>query len=310
MKDDAVVLTRPERWYDHLEMRIRDEAFARRITDQLTAGSPDAFDVTDLRKTKPEKRLIAIAAAAVEAVLLDYGAVPNRPPLSPKHVHLIAAEEMAAKIGRQAGGKTHLGHVYLCRNSDLVKFLRILTHELTHRSSFLSLTVVEDRPEAAHGNNAIVMTRRVGLGRAGLPPEREISFDGLDEAITEILAREARKKLVPRLEGLDAAQSEELAEIVFYPGPIMIAAKLIEKVAGQEQDYRDIRTMLIQDYVSGGTRFLDRLSEMDAAAYETVRNMSPAHADAAQAAQKLGWPALAERIARLRRGDGVQPKTP
>jgi hypothetical protein len=309
MKDASVVLTRPERWYDHLEMRVRDEAFARRITDKLAAGPPDAFDVTDLRKTRPEKRLIAIAAAAVEAVLREYGADPNRPPLSPKHVHLIAAEEMAAKIGRQAGGKTHVGHVYLCRNSDLVKFLRILTHELTHRSSFLSLVVVEDRPEAAEGNNAIVMTRRVGLGRAGLPPEREICFDGLDEAVTEILAREARKKLVPRLEGLDAARRDELAEVIYYPGPIMVAAKLIEKVAGEAQDFRGIRTMLVQDYVSGQTRFLDRLAEADAAAYETVRNMSPAHADAVQAAQKLGWPTLAERIARLRSDDG-RPKAP
>lgn len=309
MKDDAVV-SAAERWYDHLEMRIPDEAFARRIVEQLAGGPPDAFGVTELRKTRPEKKLIVAAAEAVEAVLRDYGAVPNRPPLTPKRVHLITAEEMAAKIGRQAGGKTHLGHVYLCRNSDQIKFLRILAHELIHRAAYLSLVVVEDPRGEADRNNAIVLTRRVGLGRAGLPPQREISFDGLDEALTEILAREARKKLAQSIPGLTDAGREELAEVVFYPGPIMVMAKVIEKVAGEGRDFRGWRTQLVRDYVTGSTRFLDTLAGMDAGAYETVRNMSPAHADAVAAARKLGLPALAERIARLRRDDIGSARSP
>jgi len=307
MRDDSAVPTAPERWFDRLEIRVRDEAFAERIGKQLAEGPPDAFGVTDLPKNGLELKLIALAADAVAAVLADYGAAPSRPPLSPDRVHILSAEEFAARIGPRTGGKTQYGHAYLRRNDDWIKFLRILTHELTHRSAFLSIVVTEGPADEPGEDCALILPTGVGLGRAGLPPKRELSFDGLDEAVTEILAREARKRLARTIAGMNAAQRDDLAENIFYPGPIMVTAKLIEAVAGGTQDFRGIRTMLVQDYVSGEARFLDRLAEQDEAAYQAVRTMGPTHADAIQAARRLNWPVLAERIARLRRDDGGRP---
>ncbi len=294
--------TSPDRWFDELRVSVGDRRRSRRLRRELLAGLPEVFGVIDLEKNGFERRVIAAAAAAINGCLADLGLAPRIFPED--RVHVLAPDEYADKIGGDTAGLTHCGHVYVQRTGDADAFIHHVTHELAHLASFLSVMVTLRLDEATGAFGPKGFTKKGGLCRCSVKCPEAYRFRGLNEAVTELFAHDARKRFVAAFGGLDERQKAGLLELRFYGGPILLTVKLLKIVAG-DGDWRQARDLLYRDYLFGSDRFLRSVRAVKPEAPALLRSMDSAFSSAVKVARRLGFDDIADHL--LRR---VSPRRP
>ena len=296
-----------ERWADEVTCvgcgRKRNEL----IRNALFSSLPDAHGVDDLPKTDIERTLVAETSAAANEVLQGQG-LPGSP-ISDARVHVLTDAEFEATIGRGCRGKCAYGHVYLRRQDDLTNFAHELTHEIAHLISFLAIRVTaETRPDGHR--DLQILPRRSGLSLYGLDPaEEDPLFNGLNEAVTEIIAHEIRAALAVSSKILSADGCQQLIKTWVYLPQIKLIWHLLDRLQAAGGD-SDPGRELLQDYFAGTSRFLNRLYAADPGALRLLRTMGTRASDAFGAADKLGCPEIMDDIRRFygRKPDPQPPK--
>ncbi len=292
----------PDRWFDELHISVGDRRRSRRLRQDLLAGPPEVFGVIDLEKNAFERRVIDDSAAAINGCLAGLDLAPRIFPAD--RVHVLAPDEYADKIGGDTAGLTHCGHVYVQRAGDAQMFIHHVTHELTHLASFLSVMVTLRLDDATGVFGPKGFTKKGGLCRCSVRSPEAFRFRGLNEAVTELFAHDARKRFVAVFDGLDEGQRSGLLELRCYGGPILLTAKLLKTVAdgGEWQQARDL---LYRDYLLGSDLFLRKLRTVRPEAPALLRSMDGSLQAAVTVARRLGFDDVADRL--LRPADPTEP---
>lgn len=288
-------------WFDKVLVRAGDRRSARRWRRELLAGPPpEIFGIKDGPRSEFEDGVIVTGVAAVRS-LLDRLGFPGRP-VAAERVHLLTPEAYRDAIGPDGpDGMTLYGHVYLQRDDDPARLIHSVTHELVHQAAYLSLEVSESRDEATgdivHQANA----RRGGLvtfssGRPDRP-----HFQGLNEGVTELIAHDVRKTFIGLSGALEETIKEKLVCFWAYSYLCLLTAHLIRRAAGGDMDRLPTQRLLYRDYFLGTSSFLKKLRRSDPRAPSILRRLDASLEGAIAAAEMLGFPELADRLARRTR---------
>ncbi|MFA6604209.1 MAG: hypothetical protein WCT10_05255 [Patescibacteria group bacterium] len=282
-----------ERWVDEVTCVGCDPQKTSLICNALFSSLPDIHHVVDLPKTDNERSLIIETVAAANDLLPKLG-LPDSP-ISEARIHILADDEFDAKFGHRCRGKCAYSHVYLRRQTDLVDFAHKLTHELAHLLSFLAIEVTA-ATQSDDSRDLQILPRRSGLSLYGLEPAMDDPlFNGLNEAMTEIVAHDLRLGLAEHSQILSPDDLRLLAKSWLYLPQIKIVLYLRNQLLEADPDSNPQRE-LHQDYLAGTSRFLNRLYAHNRPALLLLRTMGTKPDEAFRAADALGCPEIMDDI--------------
>ncbi len=126
---------------------------------------------------------------------------------------------------------------------------------------------------------------------------KEYSFVGLNEAVTEMLAQEVRKRFVVKNDFMSPEDKNWLKESVVYLPHILVLDKLIDYLAGGEVGERQrLKNEIFKNFVLGQFSFLKKLSQKKKGAVQTLLKMGDRYDDALVAAGRLDFKDVEDKI--------------
>ncbi|MFH1046930.1 MAG: hypothetical protein V1738_01385 [Patescibacteria group bacterium] len=279
------------RWADKIIVRTNatndDEAVIRK---KLSGPLPDPFGVGmhELRKTAFEIQVIKQSAFFLETIL----AAVNQPPrgIDVSRVHFLDLPNYRLFLGSGNDGQTMLGHCYLTRRpEDTAAEVFMLTHELAHLASFLSIISESDDT-----------TRRVTWKRSGYAIQirnRGTAFSGLNEAAAEILAGIVREMLTRKCSLLDKPTKKLLSKGYIYAPQVRIVQELNRLISEHEQlDDGAVLMSFISGFLNGKVHFLRFAERVVPGASSILRAMGDSPNAALVAARALNLTDIIEPI--------------
>jgi len=262
------------------------ERFAREglLTDPLDKP----FE--ELRKTRFEH---AMCGAAVRS-LNDIRVALGLPALYlPAHrVHILSDDEYARVFGKNADNLgISLGiHAYIPRSDDRLKFASTVTHEIVHLACLKRFRVQTEavKEDGTLSGDITITSIRSGLRRS------DDSYEGLNEAITEITASAVRENLSRVRNPLSNAEIEELMCWSGYDPQIQLFEALAKRV--WDDDVEGF-TVAMWDYMTGTNCFLRAVRREFGGQAKVLRFMGVMPKSAFFAARAMGFDEVAESIA-------------
>ncbi|MBU0625657.1 hypothetical protein KKF05_04920 [Patescibacteria group bacterium] len=283
----------------------------RRVVEQdfrqkLLSGHYAQRNFYEEPKTRFDRALIHASIRALNAVRGNLGLEPIALPL--EHFHLLSEDEYIQMFegAAETGGLTAFREMYIRHCSRRADLARRITHELAHAACFHQYTVAaqivepndqdcealeddDDNEEDCGG----VLIKSIRHDRSGLQLAGK-KFQGLDEAITEILASLIRSRMIADRHPLSKAAVEELTTYCSYLPQISVIFRVISDL----YEKREVGlAVLIWDYLTGSNDFCRRLRRRDRQMHDLIRQMGDEPEDALRTALALGYCEEAEEIA-------------
>jgi hypothetical protein len=211
-------------------------------------------------------------------------------------VHIFSGDEFIRVFAEHAGslGLSLGTHAYIPRSGDRVRFASSVTHELVHLSCFKRYRVeaeIEERDE----DNSLTGGVTIEPTRMGLRLGKD-SFEGLNEAVTEIFATAVRERFTEMRSPLTKKEVNELIEWSAYVPQIKLFEALTEKVWG---DVVPGFTIALWDYMTGTNCFLRDLNRALPDAVGILRCMGVKPQSALDTARKLDLKKLINELVGL-----------
>lgn len=158
-------------------------------------------------------------------------------------------------------GKCSSGYVYVCRNNNIPVFLSELAHELSHLFSFYSLLIKEE-----YGKRYINVYRLGYYFKDG----DDVKYNGLNEAVTELLSKVILKELFKTYP--DVLNANEKDEALNYYGyPYYVA--LLEEIIFNLDNSNFLTWLLFKSYFDGSSDFLKILKQEFPKVFLVFKNM-------------------------------------
>ncbi|MFH2062552.1 MAG: hypothetical protein ABIJ46_00150 [bacterium] len=277
------------RFFDEVTVISDDPSQVERLWQRYWSYSPELSDVVPLKPTAFEIQTIELLLTAAGQFVDSLGLVQSKH-LSAERILVLDGDEFREKIDPAAGGMIRGGWAYLIRGSNK-EFAHDASHEIAHLASFQRIRVTrrEDNgrelvhiaPERSGMSSRVRMNVAENTSGADVP-----IFVGLNEAITELVARHLRFELIreaPNL--LTADEADWLLETVTYGSQIRLA----EHVLGlARDDDAGIIPASLLDYFTGTSTLLRRLRERCPGSVRVLTGMGTEPEDAFAAARLLG----------------------
>jgi len=270
------------RWADYITVSgcasPEEEA---NIRTRLAGPMPDCYGVAccELRKTTFEIKAIAHISALMDRMAQSMNLRPRG--IAPKRIHMLNQSDYRLLLGSGDDARTVLGHTYIARTEDRTSMMYLLTHELAHLSSFLSVVGYVD-DESVH----------TSWKRSGYTTQtrcRGNTFTGLNEAAAEITAGLIRDMLLRYSNLLNEQQRQILSSGYIYAPQVRVVQALTEIVSKHEAcDNADPLMSVIYGFLSGDLSFLRRVGRAVSGSVPILRAMSEEPTSALIAAYALG----------------------
>lgn len=277
------------RWADQVRTRCNDKKEAEYIRKKLSGPLPDSADVTycELKKTDFESYAIDKIGKLLDVMCQSVQLSPRG--ITKGRVHILSQNDFRLIMGGTSDAVTIMGHSYICRAEDPVTMLFLLTHELAHLASFLSLICIS-KPAVNY----------VSWHRSGFSVQTTQSgntFTGLNEAATEIVAGLIRTMLVRKGDELDDSTREEMKNGYLYAPQVRVLESVIETITSyREMDEAAALMAVIDNYLTGKTNFLRMANHYLPKSVPILRAMSEEPNSALIAAHALGLQGAANDI--------------
>jgi len=269
------------RWMDELMLdrpRVISSGQLAHILKISTSPFPELCDVVELRKTGWEKTIIMKSMYCLNTFRHELGLEPYN--FGFNRFHVVKPKEYEKKVRQEEveEGRCLHGRAYLQRRSDRVAFTLDATHELAHMAAYNVLLI------KVRGSEFFIRDRQNGFG---IKHEKGQVGEGLNEAVTEIIAHIIRLRLVKLRGGLSPDAKTALTESWSYLPLIKVVNAIVDKISRNANDQRMVEESLFSDYFCGTKRFFTKLYKRLPGAAEILRQMGKTPADALKAAKKL-----------------------
>lgn len=277
------------RWVDHIIVRADSTEEEDHVRKQFNGPLPDCYNTSafELRKTGFEIQAIREIAAFMD-ILCSTVELPPRG-ITANRVHILKPNDFKLALGENRDAVTILGHSYITRAPDKTVQMFLLTHELAHLASYLSLISIggSNRNHVTwHRSGYAVQTRR--RGRA---------FTGLNEAAAEIIAGLVRKMLARKSDLLDKSAKKELTSGYVYASAVRVVQEMARLIAEHENMDESAALMsVIDDFLTGRHTFLYLANQAIPRSTAILRAMSPEPHAALTAARALGLDEVVDDI--------------
>jgi hypothetical protein len=295
-----------DRWFDHAvavmpDKRVKmtwtsdEKTFRSLLVPPLPAMDVDGVEMI---KTADELLAISVIGRAANALLSKHGQPTQE--LNPDLIHFLPDTEETGKMLDGGEAVTICGRIYIRRRPDLEWIVFVLTHEVAHLIAFTAMIMrLEPNDAAAAGLRLKELTmRRSGLGFHTKESDgiHRTRFTALNEAVTEMVAFDLRK-LIPDDSPLAGLISlNDLRSTASEWPSLELTVALYRSLGVDSLERRQIRCMIINDYLSGSHDFLRLLGRRNRPAAKLLYGLTPDPTDVAAAAEALGFTDLAVRI--------------
>lgn len=204
-----------------------------------------------------------------------------------EQIIILDREEFKDKVSDRESdsGKCSTGYVYVCRNDDRSVFLNDFLHELSHLFSFYSLSIKENK------KNRMIDMRQLGYSIKKF--QEDCSYDGLNEAATELLAKSILREFLK--ENPNILTDKEVEKALYYLA-YPYHATLLEEVIFNLTSDNVLVAPLFKSYFDGSHDFLDLLRKELPAAHLAFRKMDATKKSALEAAFLIGGSSLLDII--------------
>jgi len=275
------------RWADRVFVRADTPEEAVRVMSKLSGPLPDCYGVGpyELRKTGFEIEAIRQIAALMDIMLQSVN-LPSRG-ITRDRVHILDAPSYRLVMGGHDDASTVLGHSYITRVPDRTAKMFLLTHELAHLSSYLSVVCVSDAER-----------HTVSWKRSGYAVQtygRGYAFAGLNEAAAEIVAGLIRDMLARKNGLLDSNAKKILTSGYIYAPQVRVVQTLVQRIAAHENvDDAEPLMAAISGFLTGRPTFLQMANRAVPGASAILRAMGDDPFSAANAALALDLHEIAD----------------
>jgi hypothetical protein len=294
----------PTESYDRTDIQVTSQAHDRFGKDAVVAAvieylRQDAEEPTVRRgvpELEPDAWELAADAAAAEAHDRLRASLGVRP-LHPERVrmHVLDRATFRERISKHLTGVTYVTHCYVMRSAARHWYLSHLCHERFHAGAYKrSLVQVFHSPEV-EGPDPVRLLRRDGLAiHFRKDGAFKKSFEGLNEAVTEIGARLAMRDVrTGTTLLLDEAGRPPVVtrETSGYEGHVRVVESVFGAPPRDHADYpgHGIR-QLMADAMTGSLAGVRSLAGRDRTALRALARMDSGRQDAFVAAATLGLP--------------------
>jgi hypothetical protein len=244
-------------------------------------GPPEEYGVQDLKKTALEKRIIRRGIKIFQEIIEDLGLnIKFCPDL--KYFHVITKKEMCRKLHEHTPTNAYFNcHAYLLRDRSPWFFIHSVTHELAHFVSYYQLSIVQ-------GKDGKPRYYRLTNGFSDDKNSRLI-FNGFDEAVTEILAIEARRRFVARSKILTPQKKKELKSLLGYEYQMIFTEELLLKATDNKKKLAALKKEVFRAYILGRRDQLFKKLKLDQKTIRVLKKMTTTKVAVNRALAKLGW---------------------
>ncbi len=250
------------------------------------------FNIKEGEKTAVEKQICDDMLKATEEVLREIrlGNVGKYITLRSEDIHILKREEFdridaleEEEDGKEitpSDGFARFGSVYMphLEESSEFDFAMTLSHEVAHTISRLSFSFKHEQGKLE------IIPKAVGMRRD--MPEGEDKFDGLNEAVNELLATKIREKYIQRAKKTSYLP-KDLVELRAYPEAIWVLEEVLQRTAGDKK--YNVLNQLFRDHITGVDTVLKVLAEKKPKIYDALRDMGTKPEDALEVAKKLEY---------------------
>ncbi len=278
-----------ERWADRIIVRVNAPEETARIMAKLSGPLPDCYEVgpNELQKTGFEIEAIKQIAALMDIMLRSVSLPPRG--ITRNRIHILEPAMYRLTLGARDDAKTVLGHTYITRVLDPAAEMFLLTHELAHLASYLSVICISD--DTRH----LVTWKRSGY--AVQTHSRGFAFSGLNEAAAEIVAGLIRDMLVRKSGLLNKSAKKILSSGYIYAPQVRIVQTLVQRISEHEDiDNSEPLMSVISGFLTGCPTFLRQANRTIPGASAILRTMGDDPMSAANAACALGLHEIADDI--------------
>lgn len=269
--------------FTNAETREAEEELRRKFEDM---PAPEMYDINSLEKSEFEKQAETEALEALNIFLTEIGLPAAK--INTENIHIVSSEDYKEKIQDDPSerGKTIFRQVYIQRNPNEVSFLSDLTHEVAHAASATSVQI----EQTVNKNET---TRNITLKRSGLSfrPDKSkdtINFEGINEAVTEMISLIIRNIMARTTKLIDGPEKKELKTRAAYGHLISLLEKLVDLVAETPDKIMETQTELCRNYITGTYSFFQKLEKIKPGANKLLLEMGKEKKDALRVAKKLG----------------------
>ncbi len=287
-----------------LDLRIRG-AFgpAREMVRQIAMKSiferPGGPHFEGRTKTPYERRVIREAIAGLNVLRSEYGlgtiVIPTR------LVHVMDPQAFDTFMRRDRDlrrrknmpeGSTAVPHSFVKRREDRPRFIRTMTHEIVHMAAYVLvvLRVDMDVDTLQFSAGLEIAERRNGIkvGNQG--------FVGLNEAITESLARSVRERMMISPRHLSHRTLDAVLEYGDYEPQVIVLRHVIGEVFKNPSFGM---SLALWDYFTGSSDFLRLIRKRRPAFISPLRAMTGFERSALKTAVDLELKNAAAEIRRI-----------
>ena len=240
----------------------------------------EVYGVVDLEKNQSEIEAIKMAQEGLNEFFNDLKLRGMQFDLS--EIHILSEQEFDEKINlidqKKSGGKYSFGHIY-CIRDEFINFLHKLVHELAHTFSFYYLSVDSSLDET-----------HINMRQSGLSYSKNNDnhlFNGLNEAVTELITTEVLKKIVKN-NNFKSKEKDELINTIDYYPQVLVLKELVDEISGEDDDFKEeLMKKIYRGSYNGDYAFLKEFEKRHKGSIKILREMGTEDEHALEAVKKL-----------------------
>jgi len=238
----------------------------------------DVHKFKDRKKTKFELSAIYEANSAFREVFEQFGLDDLFSEVSADIIHISGKTYFNKKLKSSVQtcytyGKLlsffSYGHIYVCRENNKADFIINLTHEMAHNLSFYMIKVLR----TAKKLRLFVLQTGLQKSQYGDKGTSVVNhFSGLNEAVTEIMAKYARQIIVRDSELLSESEKKN---IITYYSAYLNQIEVVNNFIAKSGVARPIAIkFLLQAYITGNSSLINR-TKLNPKKTNLIKRMDP-----------------------------------
>lgn len=260
---------------------------------RILSEPPSGEHFEELLKTAFERLAVRESVRGLNVFRDDFGLPPLDIPT--RRAHVMSGEAFRAyfspkrKAKRLPLGITSQPHAYIQRIDDRGALVGVVSHEVVHLSAFAMFII---QAEVDVGGKVVVGKARV-LNRIGGIRRGRKGFVGLNEAMTEIIAEQVRKRMLRPQSKMPQRLVLHVLEYGSYASQIAVLDRIMKEVFGNA-DFG--YSLAVWDYFTGTSDFLREVKRRRPEFVGPLRTMGETDHSALKTARALGFKEEAREI--------------